>query len=347
MPRLRQSDCSGPGLRRRRAGRGFVYLDEDGARVDDVETLDRIRALAVPPAWQDVWICPWANGHIQALGTDAKGRRQYRYHEAWRLRRDREKFDHMLEVAAALPALRRACARDLARPDMPKERVLACAVRLLDVGFFRVGGEEYAEDNGSYGLATLLKKHARVSGEEVTFDYPAKSGNHRVQSVVDPEVRDVIVALRRRRGGGPELLAYRDGRRWVDVRSADINDYLREVSGLDVTAKDFRTWHATVLAAVALAVSWRAPSTTHGRRRAVRRAMCEVAEYLGNTPTVCRSSYVDPRIVDLYLGGSTVRAALERLDAGPDKGSPSSATHGRVEAAVLNLLRGASHEAAA
>ena len=344
MPRLRQSDCSGPGIRRRRAGRGFVYVDEDGARVDDPGTLARIRALAIPPAWQDVWICPWANGHIQALGTDAKGRRQYRYHDAWRLRRDREKFDHMLEVAGALPALRRRCASDLDRPGLPKQRVLACAVRLLDVGFFRVGGEEYAEDNGSYGLATLLKEHARVSGEEVVFDYPAKSGNHRVQSVVDPEVREVVAALKRRRSGGPELLAYREGRRWVDVRSSDINDYLRELSGLDITAKDFRTWHATVLAAVALAVSWRAPSSAQGRKRAIRRAVCEVSEYLGNTPAVCRSSYVDPRVVDLYLDGSTIRAALESLDKAPPQGS---ATHGPIEAAVLGLLRGAGRRAAA
>ena len=180
---------------------------------------------------------------------------EYRYYDAWRTRRDREKFDHVLEFAALLPSVRKSCATALAQPGLPKERVLAGATRLLDVGFFRIGGEDYAEDNGTYGLATLLKRHARIAGEEVIFDYPAKTGKRRVQAIVDPMVRQVIGELKVRRGGGPELLAYKDGRRWVDVRSADINDFLRQVSGLEISAKDFRTWNATVLAAVALSTN--------------------------------------------------------------------------------------------
>jgi DNA topoisomerase-1 len=343
MTRLRRSDPSRPGLQRRRAGRGFVYRDLDGRRIADPDELARIRALAIPPAWQAVWICPWSNGHIQALGTDARGRRQYRYHDAWRAQRDREKFERMLDLARALPDLRAVCARHLALPGMPKEKALACAVRLLDVGFFRVGGEDYAEENGSYGLATLLKRHARVAGDHVVFEYPAKSGRFHYRSVVDPEVRDVVAALKRRRGGGPELLAYRGGRRWVDVRSDDINDYLREISNVPATAKDFRTWNATVLAAVALAVSWRASSGVTARRRAVHRASCEVASYLGNTPAVCRSAYIDPRVIDLYLDGVTIQPMLGDLGAGDGV----LASHGAAESAVLALLEDRTDELAA
>jgi DNA topoisomerase I len=335
VPRLRRVVCTGPGITRRRAGRGFVYLDGEGTRVTDPEVLERIRALVIPPAWSDVWICsdPW--GHIQAVGTDARGRRQYRYHDRWRQRRDREKFDHMLEFARALPSLRKACAGHLARPELDRERVLACAVRLLDLGFFRIGTEGYAEQNQSYGLATMLKRHVRLDGDTITFDYMSKSGKRRVQSVVDPDVHRVVQALKRRRGGGPELLAYRQGRRWIDVKSNDINAYIQEVTGAEFTAKDFRTWSATVLAAVALAVSSEAASTT-ARKRAVSRAFKEVAHYLGNTPAVCRSSYVDPRLVDRYSAGVTITAALGRLADGTPFGQLS--TQGPIEAAVLDLL---------
>jgi DNA topoisomerase IB len=316
-----------PGIRRRRCGRGFVYTDADGARVTDPETLDRIRALVLPPAWEDVWICPWPHGHIQAVGTDAKGRRQYRYHDAWRLRRDQEKFDHMLAFARALPRLRRTCARHLALEGLPRERVLACAVRLLDLGFFRIGTEDYAEENGTYGLATMRKEHVTVGPDDlVTFDYPAKAGKQRFQRIVDPDVADVVRALKRRRGGSPELLAWRseDGT-WCDVRSADVNAYVKECTGGEFTAKDFRTWSATVLAAVALAVSVEAPRTPTGRKRAVARAVQEVARYLGNTPAVCRTSYIDPRVVDRFRAGATVAGALQR--------SPEA-----VERAVVDLL---------
>ncbi len=335
MPRLRRVDCAAPGISRRRVGRGFAYFTPDGRRITDADELARIRALVIPPAWTDVWICVWPHGHIQAVGTDAAGRKQYRYHDEWRARRDTEKFEHMLEFAAALPDLRAQVTEHLARRDLGEERVLACAVRLLDLGFFRIGTEGYAETNQTYGLATIRKEHVKVTDSVVRFDYTAKSGKRRLQSVVDPEVGEVVRAPARRRGGGPELLAYQRDGAWVDVKSADINAYVREVTGGEYTAKDFRTWSATVLAALALAVSDHASSAA-GRARAVSRAMQEVAHYLGNTPAVCRASYVDPRVVDRYLAGVTVSDTLEKLGADVDPGALS--THGAVEDAVLDLL---------
>jgi DNA topoisomerase-1 len=327
VPRLRRADCSKPGLRRRRAGRGFVYLDVQGNRVTDPDTLARIEALVIPPAWDDVWICPDPYGHLQATGVDAAGRRQYLYHSVWRIKRDRLKFDHMVSFGRALPAMRRRIAKDLARPELDRRRVLACATRLLDLGFFRIGTEGYAEQNQTYGLATIRKEHVRIKGSTVEFDYVAKSGKQRFQSIADPAVLDVVRALKRRRQGGPELLAYRDGDGgWCDVKSADINAYIKEITGGDFTAKDFRTWNATVLAAVALAVSDEAQSAA-ARKRAVARAFGEVSHYLGNTPAVCRASYVDPRVVDRYESGVTVAGALRRLG-----------TQREVERAVLDLL---------
>ncbi|MBV8162551.1 MAG: DNA topoisomerase IB [Acidimicrobiia bacterium] len=340
MPRLRRVTCNDPGLTRRRAGRGFVYLAADGTRLTDAtdaDVLARIRALAIPPAWTDVWICTDDNGHLQAVGTDAAGRRQYLYHAAWRTRRDREKFEHMLLFARALPRIRRACAKHLARPDLDRERVLACAVRLLDLGFFRIGTEGYAEQHQHYGLATMLKEHVRVDGDVVTFDYVAKAGKRRVQSVVDPAVHEIVAQLRRRRTGGPQLLAYKENGRWREVRSTDINDFIKELAADDFTAKDFRTWSATVLAAVALAVSTEARSAT-ARKRAVAYAMKEVAHYLGNTPAVCRSSYVDPRLVDRFQAGITIAPALSKLGEGAAFGQ--LAIQGAVEEAVLALLDG-------
>jgi DNA topoisomerase I len=335
MPRLRRVDCSGPGIVRRGRGRGFEYLDEDGARIDEPEALERIRKLVIPPAWKDVWICPHPDGHIQAVGTDARGRRQYLYHPRWRARRDQEKFDEMLRFARALPGIRRTAARHLAERGLTRNRVLACCVRLLDRGFFRVGGEDYAEEHGTYGLATMEKRHVKLGARGLlVFDYVAKSGKERVQSVVDPEVYAVVKKLKERRGG-LELLAFKDGRSWSDVRSDHINEYIKEISGEDFSAKDFRTWHATVLAAVALAVSGRAAGSKTARDRAISRAVKEVAHYLGNTPAVCRASYIDPRVFDRYRGGITVGGALDRL-GDVDLGEP--ATQGAVEEAVLALL---------
>jgi DNA topoisomerase IB len=346
VPRLRRADCSIPGIARRRAGRGFVYLDSStGERIGDPDTLDRIRALAIPPAWTDVWICPWPNGHIQAVGTDARGRKQYRYHDVWRLRRDQEKFDHMLNFAGCLPSLRAALIERLERPDLDRERVLACAVRLLDLGFFRIGTEGYAEENQTYGLATIRKSHVRIKDGVVTFDYTAKSGKRRIQSIVDPAVCEVVAALKGRRGGGHELLAYLDDSgAWCDVKSADINAFVKELTGGDFTAKDFRTWNATVLCSVALAVSVGATSPT-GRKRAVVRAVKEVAHYLGNTPAVCRASYIDPRVVDRYQAGVTIRQALSAL--GADVAFGQLSTQGSVEAAVLDMLSDAPDAAVA
>jgi DNA topoisomerase IB len=338
VPRLRRSDCSTPGIRRRRAGRGFVYVDADGARIDDPDMLARIRALAIPPAWDDVWICPWPNGHLQATGLDARGRRQYRYHDVWRQRRDAEKFDHMLQFADALPMLRAQIDEHLALDDLSQERVLACAARLLDLGFFRIGTEGYVEENETFGLATMRKSHVSLDPDGVIrFDFPSKSGKRRIQSVVDEAVYEVVAELKKRRGGGRELLAWHDDNgRWVDVRSPDINRYLKDVTGDDVTAKDFRTWNATVLAAVALAVSSRLRSES-GKKRAVAHAMKEVAHYLGNTPAVARKSYVDPRVVDRYLEGRTIADALHALGEDGTFGRPS--TQGAIEDAVLDLLR--------
>jgi DNA topoisomerase IB len=344
MARLRRSDPSLPGFTRRRAGKGFVYLDETGRRIADVEVLERIKGLVIPPAWEQVWICPWPTGHLQAVGFDARGRRQYRYHDRWRARRDAEKFDHMVEFGQALPELRRRCGEVLTDDGLSRERVLACAIRLLDLGFFRIGGEEYVEQNGSYGLATLCRDHVTLHGDDtVTFDYPAKSGKRRVQTIVDPDVFAVVAALKRRRSGGPELFAYRRGRQWVDVRSSDINDFVRELSGGEFTAKDFRTWAGTVLAAVALGVAEEARSRT-ARQRAISRAYQEVAHYLGNTPAVCRKSYVDPRVVDRYRAGITIADALGL--AADDTDAERCGIHGAIEEAVLELLEDAPAAAA-
>ena len=327
-----------PGIARRRRGRGFEYLDEDGRRVADEEVLERIRSLAIPPAWKDVWICPYPMGHIQATGIDAAGRKQYRYHDRWRERRDREKFDAMLDFARALPRLRERAACDLALDEVTRERVLAGAVRLLDRGFFRIGSEGYAEQNETYGLATIRKDHVSLRDGSVVFDYEAKGGKRRVQQLLDPQVLELVRALKRRRGGGPELLAYREGRGWRDVKSADINEYVKEATGGDFSAKDFRTWNGTVLCAIALAVS--APAATGSRtvrKRAVKRAVDEVAHYLGNTPAVCRASYIDPRVFDRFDGGLTIGGVLPELAQDLDEWP---ALQRPVEEAVIDLIAG-------
>jgi DNA topoisomerase IB len=337
VARLRRVDCSSAGIRRSRRGKGFVYIDDEGQRVTDPEVLTRIAELVIPPAWEDVWICPFPMGHIQATGVDARGRKQYRYHDKWRERRDQEKFDSMVDFARTLPLMRKRVGRQLARDGMDRERVLAAAVRLLDRGFFRVGGEDYAVENETYGLATIHKEHVALEDGAIVFDYAAKSGKRRVQNVVDPAVYDIVATLKRRRGGSPELLAYKDGRRWVDVKSADIRAYVKQATGGDFTAKDFRTWNATVLAAVALAVSGQAATGSKtARKRAVARAVTEVAHYLGNTPAVCRASYIDPRVFDRFDSGLTIGGAMEEIGDTSDMGS----LHGKVEDAVLDLIAG-------
>jgi DNA topoisomerase IB len=334
--RLRRSVCTGPGIHRLRRGRGFSYVDDEGETVEEAEVLSRIHELVIPPGWADVWVCPYPGGHIQATGVDERGRKQYLYHPKWRASRDREKFEDMVEFARALPVLRERVEADLARGDLSAEHVLAVATRLLDRGFFRIGSEDYAVTNETYGLATMHKRHVRVAGDRIRFDYPAKSGKRRIQSVVDPEVAGVIAALKRRRGGGDELLAYKHRRRWVDIRSPEINAYLKETTGLDVSAKDFRTWGATVLAAIALAVAAPYVHSATASRRAMTRAVKEVAYYLGNTPAVARASYIDPRVFDCFAEGRTIGPVLAELGEDED----ATAIQGPAEEAVLDLLEG-------
>jgi DNA topoisomerase IB len=335
VPRLRRSDTSAPGLRRVRRGRGFRYLAADGDAAGPADVA-RIRALVIPPAWTEVWICPYPNGHLQATGLDAAGRRQYLYHEAWRARRDREKHDHVLEFAARLPAARERASGQLAGRGLGRDRVLAAAFTLLDVGGFRVGSDRYAEENGSYGLMTLLREHVRCERGRLTFEYPAKSGRESVTVVTVAPARAVVCALRRRRPPGHRLMAWSARGQWHDLGSDDVNDYLCDLLGVEVSAKDFRTWQGTVQAAVGLAVSGRAARSAPARKRAVSRVVAEVADYLGNTPAVCRRSYIDGRLIDRYLHGETIAFPLEQLGRGVPPGWP--ATHGPFEAAVLRHL---------
>jgi DNA topoisomerase IB len=335
--RLRRVDCSSPGIRRVRRGRGFSYQEEDGSTIADRETIERIRELAIPPAWTDVWICPHPNGHIQATGFDDAGRKQYLYHPVWRERRDREKFAEMERFGRALPRLRDRAEHDLARRGLVRERVLACSVRLLDLGFFRVGSERYAEENETYGLSTLRRSHVRVERGTARFDYRAKDSKRRRQEIADPSLVPTIKALRDRRGGGPELLAYRAGRGWADVGADDINEYLKEAAGGDFSAKDFRTFNATVLAAVELASNGRDASTKTARKRAATEATKRVAEFLSNTPAVCRASYIDPRVFDRFDAGETIRPALDRIVSGSQPGDFPDRE--RIERAVLRLIK--------
>jgi DNA topoisomerase I len=340
MPRTKRVSCSGPGITRRSRGKGFEYRDgRTGARIEDPHTLARIRDLGIPPAWKDVWICLEPMGHIQAVGTDAAGRRQYIYHLAWRQKKDREKFDRMLEFAQQLPAMRKRWAQDLQLEGLGREKVLACAALMLDRAFFRIGGESYAEQNESYGLATLQKKHVRLQGSnQIGLLYRAKSGKMRETSLpVDPTQYQVLGALKRRRGGNPELLAYKRDRRWVDVKSIDINQYIKEITGENFSAKDFRTWNATVLAAVCIAPLSLGATSETAKKRAISIAIKDVANYMGNTPAVCRSSYIDPRVFDRFRSGWTILGAIGSVGADVEDGD--LATHGEgVEEAVIDLL---------
>jgi DNA topoisomerase-1 len=328
--RLRRADCAGPGIRRVRRGRGFSYEDGSKAVVGDEETLERIRQLAIPPAWKEVWICPDPFGHIQATGYDEAGRKQYLYHERWQQRQAERKFELAREFALALPKLRRAVTADLRRQGMPRERALACAVRLLDLGFFRVGSEVYASENESFGLATVRREHVTIKRSEVVFDFPAKSGQRRVQSIRDAAARRAIEAMYRRRGGPHDLLAYRAGGEWVDVRSAEINEYIHEKIGAEFSAKDFRTWHGTVLAAVALAGEEK-PRSEAAAKRCIAGAVKQVSEALGNTPAVCRASYIDPRVLDRYRDGVTIHPTISN-------GRISAKQRLKIEREVIDLV---------
>ncbi|OBH61498.1 DNA topoisomerase IB [Mycobacterium sp. E2479] len=311
--RLRRSVLSKPGITRKRRGKGFAYYRPDGKRLSDPQTLQRIKDLVIPPAWKNVWIAPYSNGHIQAVGVDAAGRRQYLYHSAWQQERAEEKFDRVLELSTRLPAWRAEIAKDLTRKGLTRKRVLALALRLLDRGYFRAGGEQYAEEHESYGLSTLLCEHVVVRRDAVEFDFPAKSGVRRTAEIEDPEVVRAVRALMRRSNRTERLLVCRTSSGWVDIRAADLNDRFKELVGDEYTVKDLRTWHGTVLAAAAFADADPALS-----RRVAKRVesavMKEVAEELGNTPAVARGSYVDPRVVTGYEQGLTIGAAVRRAE---------------------------------
>lgn len=300
--------------------------------------LGRIDALAIPPAWKQVWICRDPLGHLQATGVDSAGRKQYLYHEQWRRRRDHAKFDAMLEFAAALPRLRRRARRDLHGRGLTHERTLGCALLLLDLGFFRIGSEAYAEHDGTYGLVTMRKRHVTVDADELVFDYRSKGGRRRVQAIADPDLRAAVAELKRRRGGGEQLLVYRDGRHWVGLRSDDLNQRIKQLAGEEFSAKDFRTWNATVLAAVAVggAAAGDAARTKTARGRQITAAVKSVAVYLGNTPAVCRRSYIDPRVFDRFRAGHTIADSLASSPGPIDLSK--RAQRERVEAAALELL---------
>lgn len=330
MPRLRKVSPQSKGWTRRRAGKGFVYLDENGERLgpDDVA---RIRSLAIPPAWENVWICPLPQGHIQAVGTDVAGRRQYLYHPVWRLKQDQTKFDRVLSAAAKLPAARRRILTDIALEGMPRSRAAATAVRLLDLGYFRIGNDAYTQDNGSFGLTTLERQHVRRRGDVIVFTFVGKSGIEHTIEIDDAYAIAALDRMRRRKSASKRLLAYRDARRWADLDSTAVNGYLNELLGGELTAKDFRTWHATVLAAVALAASDEPGDTKASRKRAIKAAVDEVAGYLGNTPTIAKNSYIDPRVLDRYETGSTI-------DVDPSRYRTPERRQAAVEKAVLALL---------
>jgi DNA topoisomerase I len=332
VPRLRRTSPDQPGWTRRRSGKGFTYLDEKGRRLAE-EDARRVRDLVIPPAWRDVWITPHPNGHLQAVGTDDAGRRQYLYHPQWRARRDAEKFDRMLLFGKALTKARARMIDDLGLEGMPLDRACAAAVRLLDLGYFRIGNDVYADTNGSFGLTTLERRHVRRRGGELVFSFVGKSGVEHEITIDDRVVVEAIEIMRRRRGGEDRLLSYRNGRSWRSLLPELVNEYVRESTGLEATAKDFRTWHATVIAAAALASSDEPGHTKASQKRAVSAAMKEVSSFLGNTPTLARSSYVDPRVVDAYHRGKTIESVTRRTYDTPD------AKQAALERATLKLLR--------
>jgi DNA topoisomerase-1 len=331
--RLRRSDLTGPGLRRQRRGKGWRFTDAEGRAVDP-EARQRIQDLVIPPAWRNVWICPWPNGHIQAVGTDDAGRRQYLYHEQWRRERDEEKHDRVLQLVGKLPEFRAAVGADLAGKGLGCQRVLGGALRMLDRGVFRTGGEEYAEENGTRGVATLLRDDVIVKGDDLLFCFTAKGGIERRLRMRDPDLVRLVQALRRARHGAERLLVFRDGRTWREVHADSINERFKELAGAEFTAKDLRTWNATVVAAVAFAEAQQQTSQ-RGRKRIEVRVMDQVAEQLGNTRTVARRSYVDPRVVRAFDEGRTIERALRKAGSADLHGDEARAT---IERAVYRLL---------
>jgi DNA topoisomerase IB len=331
MVRLRTVKPGSTGWTRRRAGAGFSYVDRAGQRLPAADVA-RIKALAIPPAWEDVWICPVPNGHLQAVGIDAAGRKQYLYHPDWRTRRDQQKFERVIKLARRLSRTRDSVLEHLALDGMPLERAAATAVRLLDLGYFRIGSDAYTDDNGSFGLTTLERRHVTPRDGRLVFRFTGKSGVEHVIEIDDPLSIAAVQTMRRRRGKDERLLVYKDGSRWLALDASRVNEYLSAATGGEMTAKDFRTWHATVLAAEALATTDEPGETKASRTRAVRQAMVEVAEYLGNTPAIAKSAYVDPRVVDLYEGGTTIAVTARR------RHRDAETRQAALERAVLRML---------
>ncbi|MGO0576051.1 DNA topoisomerase IB [Ornithinimicrobium panacihumi] len=332
MTRLRTVKPSSKGWSRRRAGKGFTYLDHDGKKLPQDE-IDRIKSLAIPPAWEDVWICPAANGHIQAVGTDDAGRRQYLYHPEWRVKKDSEKFDRVITASERLPEARRQVTRDIRLEGMPLARACATAVRLLDLGYFRIGHDVYTDTNGSFGLTTLERSHVKKVAEGLRFTFVGKGGIAHDMTIDDEDVTAALKVMRGRRDGTKRLLAYRnDDGDWRVLDSEDVNDYLADIFDHELTAKDFRTWHATVHAAVSLAASPESGDTKASQKRAVKEAVEEVSDYLGNTPTIAKGSYIDPRVIEAYEEGETISVP----GAKPGKGARKRQS--AVEKAVRELL---------
>ncbi|MGZ5199063.1 MAG: DNA topoisomerase IB [Telluria sp.] len=331
---LRYVNDNKPGIRREREAEGFRYVDAKGDPVEDEDTLKRIKSLAIPPAWTDVWICPQTNGHLQATGRDARGRKQYRYHPKWREVRDEVKYERMIKFGQALPVIRREVDRALDLPGLPREKVLATIVYLLETTMIRVGNEEYARTNKSFGLTTLRRRHVTIEGSDVEFRFRGKSGVYHKVKVHDRRLARIV--RRTRDLPGQDLFEYVDDdgeTRTVD--SSDVNDYLRQIAGEDYTAKDFRTWSGTVLAAMALQEFERFDSQAQAKKNVVR-AIESVAERLGNTPSVCRKCYVHPAVLDAYLEGATLQVLRDRAQEELSEDLPSLQPE---EAAVLAMLQ--------
>jgi DNA topoisomerase-1 len=332
---LRYVSDEGPGIARRRVGKGFSYRLPQGGPVKDPATLRRIKALAIPPAWTQVWICPHENGHIQATGRDEKGRKQYRYHPRWRETRDAAKFGHMVEFARALPRIREQVEAHLRLPGLPREKVLATIVRLLETTLIRVGNDDYAKQNGSYGLTTLRNRHVEVAGSQLRFSFKGKSGKSWQLQISDRRIAHILRDCQDM--PGQELFQYvGEDSAQHGIDSGDVNDYLREIAGAEVTAKDFRTWAGTVLAALALHEFERF-DTQAAAKRNVKRAIEEVAGRLGNTPTICRKCYVHPGVLDLYMDGGLALQVKKEAEAELHE---EAAGLKPEEAAVLGLLIG-------
>ena len=318
----------------RKAKRGnFDYLDTEGERIRDEQRLLRIKRLAIPPAWTNVWICPSSTGHIQATGRDARRRKQYRYHERWREIRDENKFDRLADFAKALPKIRRRIARDMKLPGLPREKVLATVIRLLERTFIRVGNEEYARENKSFGLTTIKNRHVKVKGAHLRFRFRGKSGRQHEVDVTDRRIAKIVSKCQDL--PGQDLFQYVEEDGQVrDVTSQNVNDYLRGITGADFTAKDFRTWAGTLLAALALNVQGKFETNKQAKAN-VKTAICAVAELLGNTPAICRKCYVHPGIVETYLSGKQVAGLADAIK------TPDNINVRAVERAVLKFLRAA------